>query len=112
MNWPGMIFLLLLIAGCNRSSPPLPPLSTSADRQSSCRAGLRNKKHVIQPDADGLIHHPIYGTYPSKIPFEEGMTLMPGQGTIVTFEVSLPLGTLKTICFRDGGTGDDCAKYN
>jgi hypothetical protein len=33
----------------------------------------------LQPDADGIIHHPIYGDYPAYVPYHEGMTLYPGQ---------------------------------
>jgi len=32
---------------------------------------------------DGMIHHPIYGEYPAVVPFEQGMTIYPGQSAIV-----------------------------
>ncbi len=37
-----------------------------------------------------MIHHPIYGDYPAEIPFEQGMTLMPGQSAVGTIIVEIP----------------------
>lgn len=31
---------------------------------------------------DGMIEHPTYGRYPSQVPYEEGMTLYPGQTAV------------------------------
>ncbi len=39
------------------------------------------------PQSKGIIHHPTYGDYSEEIPFEEGMTLMPGQETSVSFDI-------------------------
>lgn len=36
----------------------------------------------LTPDAQGLIHHPLYGTYPKEVPFEQGMTIYPGQQAV------------------------------
>lgn len=33
----------------------------------------------LTPDQYGVIHHPKYGEYPEKVPFIQGMTLLPGQ---------------------------------
>jgi len=35
---------------------------------------------------DGMIHHPKYGTYPKEVPFEQGMTIMPGQSVEIIVE--------------------------
>ena len=29
--------------------------------------------------SNGMIHHPKYGSYPERVEFKQGMTLMPGQ---------------------------------
>ena len=65
-----------------------------------------------RPDAEGNIHHPTYGTYPATVPFERGMTLMPGQRTEVTIEIPLSPGLLENICLRDGGSPEDCQQYH
>ena len=38
-------------------------------------------------EKNGVIHHPKYGTYPKVVPFEQGMTIMPGQSAIMPFEI-------------------------
>ncbi len=47
----------------------------------------------IQPDANNIIHHPDYGDYPVIVPYEEGMTLYPGQsaniGVLVEFKIPI-----------------------
>ncbi len=42
------------------------------------------------PRSNGKIIHPTYGEYPEKIPFKEGMTLMPGQAAEISIEIQLP----------------------
>jgi hypothetical protein len=37
---------------------------------------------------DPMIHHPVYGSYPAKVPYQPGMDVMPGQ----TVTVEIPLG--------------------
>lgn len=41
------------------------------------------------PDASSNIHHPVYGAYPDTVPFEQGMTLMPGQSATMTLDIPL-----------------------
>ena len=48
---------------------------------------------MLKPDVDGNINHPIYGNYPETVPFEQGMTLRPGQRTIIG-RIIVPLETL------------------
>jgi len=38
-------------------------------------------------EKDGVIDHPKYGTYPKEIPYQDGMTIMPGQSAIMPFEI-------------------------
>jgi len=37
--------------------------------------------------SNGMIHHPTYGSYPEVVPFEQGMTLHPGQKAIHTIVI-------------------------
>lgn len=60
------------------------------------------------PDHTGRIRHPDYGTYPATVPFEQGMTIAPGQRTVGTIAIPMPPGVLRAICERDGGTPEDC----
>jgi hypothetical protein len=39
---------------------------------------------TLRPDAHGMLHHPLYGTYPQEVPYHDGMDLLPGQSAIVT----------------------------
>jgi len=42
----------------------------------------------ILPRSNGIIHHPTYGDYPEEVPFEQGMTLMPGQSAEMEIGIS------------------------
>lgn len=46
--------------------------------------------HKTVPGFDETILHPIYGSYPEEVPFEQGMTIYPGQSAIleIPFEVT------------------------
>jgi len=49
--------------------------------------------------SNGQIYHPTYGDYtygdyPETIPFEQGMTLMPGQSTVGTIMIEIPVEQL------------------
>jgi hypothetical protein len=35
------------------------------------------------PDAQGIIHHPLYGDYPAHVPYHPGMSILPGQSADV-----------------------------
>jgi hypothetical protein len=56
------------------------------------------------PDAQGIIHHPLYGDYPAHVPYHPGMTILPGQsadvGVVLELEPSDQLG-------EDDGPCDD-----
>jgi len=45
--------------------------------------------------ASGTIQHPTYGEYPEEVAFYQGMTLMPGQSTMVTIEIPIERGEEK-----------------
>ena len=38
--------------------------------------------------AEDCINHPFYGSYPKEIPFQQGMTIMPGQSATFGIEIS------------------------
>jgi len=38
-------------------------------------------------EKDEMIHHPKYGTYPKVVPYEDGMTIYPGQSAELPFEI-------------------------
>lgn len=58
-----IIFILIIsFYGCNNSYPDAKDL----------------------PRKEGEIIHPVYGSYPEIVPFEQGMTLMPGQSAEVS----------------------------
>lgn len=37
------------------------------------------------------IKHPVYGEYPAKVEFKQGMTLLPGQSAVIDVPVEIPL---------------------
>lgn len=39
---------------------------------------------------DGMIHHPVYGIYPEKVEFKQGMDLKPGQTAVFVLKSSVP----------------------
>jgi len=53
--------------------------------------GVRKEGDVLQKDGFGgltwgpdTIHSEAYGSYPAEVPFEQGMTLFPGQSATIT----------------------------
>ena len=44
------------------------------------------------PDYDSMITHPLYGTYPAHVEYEEGMTLMPHQTARIVIDLDAGLG--------------------
>ncbi len=58
-----LIELVLLFCGCSNSAEKYP-----------------NAKDL--PVKNGVISHPVYGDYPETVPFEQGMTLHPGQSAV------------------------------
>lgn len=53
-------------------------------------------RQIIKPHwmetGDGFIEHTDYGKYPAEIPYQEGMTIMPGQSAVLElrFESDAP----------------------
>ena len=47
-----------------------------------------NIYHKTVPGFDETILHPIYGSYLEEVPFEQGMTLYPGQSAVFGIDIS------------------------
>ena len=37
---------------------------------------------------DKIFHHPVYGSYLEEVPFDQGMTLYPGQSAVFGIDIS------------------------